>query len=87
MERIEWKNLNGLWDYAIIEKGKHTPSVFDGKILVPFAVESSLYRAQNEAYKKVDGEKRRKTLLIKELCVMAASGHAKRNVYMGLHCV
>lgn len=46
-----------------------------------------VYRAQNEAYKKVDGEKRRKTLLIKELCVMAASGHAKRNVYMGLHCV
>ena len=31
-----------VWDYAIIEKGKHTPSVFDGKILVPFAVESSL---------------------------------------------
>lgn len=42
MERTEWKNLNGLWDYAIIEKGKHTPSVFDGKILVAFAVESSL---------------------------------------------
>lgn len=42
MERTEWKNLNGLWDYAIIEKGKHTLSVFDGKILVPFAVESSL---------------------------------------------
>lgn len=42
MERTEWKNLNGLWDYAIIEKGKHSPSVFDGKILVPFAVESSL---------------------------------------------
>lgn len=42
MERTEWKNLNGLWDYAIIEKGKYTPSVFDGKILVPFAVESSL---------------------------------------------
>ena len=40
-----WKEQNGksewLWDYAIIEKGKHTPSVFDGKILVPFAVESS----------------------------------------------
>ena len=42
MERTEWKNLNGLWDYAIIEKGKHSPSVFDGKILVPFAIESSL---------------------------------------------
>ena len=22
MERGEWKNLNGLWEYAIIEKGK-----------------------------------------------------------------
>lgn len=45
------------------------------------------YRAQNEAYKEVDGEKRRKALPVKELCVMAASGHAKRNVYMGLHSV
>lgn len=43
------------------------------------------YRAQNEAYKEVNGEKQRKTLLVKELCVMAASGRAKRNVYMGLH--
>ena len=53
MERTEWKNLNGLWDYAIIEKGKHTPSVFDGKILVPFAVESSL----SGVAKKVGAEK------------------------------
>lgn len=45
----------------------------------------SLYRAQNEAYKEVNGEKQRKTLPVKELCVMAASGRAKRNVYMGLH--
>lgn len=42
MERAEWKNLNGLWEYAIIEKGSHTPTSFDGQILVPFAVESSL---------------------------------------------
>lgn len=53
MERTEWKNLNGLWDYAIIEKGKHSPSVFDGKILVPFAVESSL----SGVGKTVDAEK------------------------------
>lgn len=53
MERTEWKNLNGLWDYAIIEKGKHSPSVFDGKILVPFAVESSL----SGVSKKVGAEK------------------------------
>jgi len=42
MERAEWKNLNGLWNYAILDKGEQTPTAFDGQILVPFAVESSL---------------------------------------------
>ena len=42
MERGEWKNLNGLWNYAIIDKGQPMPTSFDGEILVPFAVESSL---------------------------------------------
>lgn len=42
MERGEWKNLNGLWDYAIVKKGGDTPTSFDGQILVPFAIESSL---------------------------------------------
>ncbi len=42
MERADWQNLNGLWDYAILPAGTQAPSVFDGKILVPFAVESSL---------------------------------------------
>ncbi|MGB5273952.1 MAG: sugar-binding domain-containing protein, partial [Flavobacteriaceae bacterium] len=42
MQRTDWKNLNGLWDYAIRPKGMSSPSAFDGKILVPFAVESSL---------------------------------------------
>lgn len=41
MERNEWKNLNGLWSYAITEKGK-SPASYEGQILVPFAVESSL---------------------------------------------
>ena len=40
--RGNWKNLNGLWDYAILPKGKGQPKTFEGKILVPFAVESSL---------------------------------------------
>lgn len=43
MERSDWKNLNGLWNYAITEVGKSAmPATFDGQILVPFAVESSL---------------------------------------------
>ena len=40
--RPEWQNLNGTWDYAIKPKGQNKPSSFDGKILVPFCVESSL---------------------------------------------
>lgn len=42
MERPQWKNLNGLWNYAIQPVGNATPKNYDGKILVPFAVESSL---------------------------------------------
>lgn len=42
MERSSWKNLNGLWQYAITEIDKPAPTKFDGDILVPFAVESSL---------------------------------------------
>lgn len=41
MVRAEWQNLNGLWNYAIRPLGE-APEKFDGEILVPFAVESSL---------------------------------------------
>jgi beta-galactosidase/beta-glucuronidase len=37
-----WKNLNGLWSYAITPKTAATPAKYDGSILVPFAVESAL---------------------------------------------
>jgi beta-galactosidase/beta-glucuronidase len=42
MQRDAWQNLNGLWNYAVLPKGKAAPQKFDGKILVPFAIESSL---------------------------------------------
>ena len=42
MERQQWMNLNGLWEYAITPKGKHRPADFQGDILVPFPVESDL---------------------------------------------
>ena len=41
MVRADWMNLNGLWNYAITEASAETFAA-EGKILVPFAVESSL---------------------------------------------
>jgi beta-galactosidase/beta-glucuronidase len=42
MEREGWVNLNGQWDYAILAKGSDMPQNFQGKITVPFPVESQL---------------------------------------------
>lgn len=42
LERSEWKNLNGLWNYSVQKKGTVKPSTYEGKILVPFCIESSL---------------------------------------------
>jgi beta-galactosidase/beta-glucuronidase len=40
--RERWENLNGLWDYAITAKTSAKPSKFDGRVLVPYPIESSL---------------------------------------------
>lgn len=40
--REDWKNLNGLWSYKIVDKGSRPPKSFDGKILVPYSIESQL---------------------------------------------
>ena len=48
LTRGDWQNLNGLWEYAIAAKGGGIPTVFDGKILVPFPIESSLSGVQKK---------------------------------------
>jgi hypothetical protein len=48
MERPSWQNLNGLWEYAVLPEGQAEPDNYDGKILVPFAIESSLSGVQKE---------------------------------------
>ncbi len=40
--RDAWVNLNGLWDYAVTPKNGECPEAWQGKILVPFAMESAL---------------------------------------------
>lgn len=42
MVRETWMNLNGLWSYAIKPSEESAPVQFDGKILIPFPVESAL---------------------------------------------
>jgi beta-galactosidase/beta-glucuronidase len=40
--RSPWINLNGLWDYAVAPDQTSEPTHWDGQILVPFPLESSL---------------------------------------------
>jgi hypothetical protein len=42
MARTEWLDLNGLWEYAITLRSAPAPAQFQGRILVPFPVESAL---------------------------------------------
>jgi beta-galactosidase/beta-glucuronidase len=46
MIRSEWINLNGLWNYKISPRDQPAPDTYDGKILVPFPVESALSGVQ-----------------------------------------
>lgn len=52
MERSSWSNLNGLWEYSIKPVGEKEPSAYDGEILVPFAIESSLSGVQKRLNKE-----------------------------------
>ncbi len=46
MERKQWLPLDGWWSYAITAKNTSTPTTFDGKIRVPYPVESALSGVQ-----------------------------------------
>jgi len=42
LTRDRWLNINGLWDYALLSKADPMPGDYQGKILVPFCIESAL---------------------------------------------
>jgi beta-galactosidase/beta-glucuronidase len=42
MVRRQWQNLNGEWEYAVSAGAAGRPAAFDGRVLVPFALESQL---------------------------------------------
>ena len=42
MVRSAWQNLNGKWDYAVLDAAAPEPQAFAGRILVPFAIQSQL---------------------------------------------
>ncbi len=46
MKRNEWANLNGQWQYAVVEKSSGRPRNWMGSILVPFCIESQLSGVQ-----------------------------------------
>ncbi|MBR6492243.1 MAG: beta-galactosidase, partial [Bacteroidales bacterium] len=46
MERDKWQNLNGLWNYSVTDKNSSGHGEFQGEILVPFAIQSSLSGVQ-----------------------------------------
>ena len=54
MVRSRWRNLNGLWEYALTPQDAPRPAAFDGEILVPFPIESAL-----SGVKQVPGAERR----------------------------
>ena len=50
LKRSDWKNLNGLWDYCVVDELINSLQDFkyEGKILVPFSIETALSQVQKE---------------------------------------
>jgi beta-galactosidase/beta-glucuronidase len=51
MQREAWGSLNGPWEYAIQPAAQATPERWEGRILVPFPVESQLSGVQRSVGK------------------------------------
>ncbi len=45
-QRPDWRSLNGEWDYALRPALEAAPEAWDGRILVPFPIESALSGVQ-----------------------------------------
>lgn len=52
LKRADWMNMNGLWKYAITGREDTCPQTFEGDILVPFCVESSLSGVERKVTEK-----------------------------------
>lgn len=48
--RVNWKNLNGLWQYCIADSSSNTPTFSSDSILVPFPLESALSGVKKKLY-------------------------------------
>lgn len=48
LQRKQWTNLNGLWDYAITDSLMVNPTIFKDNILVPYPIESALSGVQRK---------------------------------------
>ncbi len=85
MVREHWLNLNGLWDYAITDKDAGKPEQWEGKILVPFPIESAL----SGVMKRIGPEQRlwyRRTFTTSPLLsAMKLGGIGKSELRMLLH--
>ncbi|WP_436490529.1 sugar-binding domain-containing protein [Chitinophaga sp. ARDCPP14] len=50
LKRRKWQNLNGLWEYSITDSTTTLPANFEGRILVPYPVESALSGVQKKLF-------------------------------------
>lgn len=96
MEREVWKNLNGLWEYAVVPLGSPEPVTYEGQILVPFALESALsgvgrvLKADEELWYKrdfqIDPSWKKKRILLHFEAVDWKTDVWVNGVKVGTHC-